>query len=1706
MEAHCDYWYLEHVSTGKKLILQSGENSVGRHSCCKFVLKDYNFLSRQHAKFIVDQDNNVCLEQLNALNGIFINESKLVANTQRLNSDDIIGLGVEVESSDAVVPPNYAIFQLKLMSSNDEDIVLISDDEVDDGTVPNDYNIDAVKQEGDEINNAANKPDNEKSADASPNPNRVIHLPKLPEVKQEILSQASKDIENIFGEADEEFLESVYQINPYVYKQLNNKNVVTTGEKIYNGDIIELLEKAANPEISLPENGDTPEQPPEYANLPKTPPPPLIGASIIVDDNDDDYDENMALSLREMKDEMAEIGELIDEAQEDEIQDDDDFQPQASWIKTEIATQINEDEIILIEDEDDELQSKVADWSSKLLSQNILSQVYPLDEEDQCDAESQAEQLFNDTNRDANNDNGNQLSELSIFMRHRLKAIRIDSSSSEDESEAICPAEKTTLQNSMLHSVKSIDILQSQQNDCDDLIAKDAHKKSEAERSDIACNKQPESPSTLKKPQKKSTLRKRNKSVSERSEIEELPVEADEPATELESSAKKRSPLLQNISKSCHFESPLSSPTRVQSSPKEDQNKTKKMSTEATPTKCSSRLQNRSKSCYMERPTLSVTKQQEKTTKDSKKAKEIPPEKMFVPEPAISPKKSKSKSSYKESPSTASTITIKDKNKQPPVEATEFVTLPEPAKALSPRLLNRSKSCYMERAISSPERSEQSTNKTPHSKSISQRSTDKSSTGTSSNDEHSRKPMVIAAPHLPKCRGKLRGVSAVSKEIKRKIQVLDRQRSDDYMAQMKKKWYQKSKDRKRECKQIKEKRREELKKLAAIPKSDAKAAASDGRKRKQTSVPTPGNCNRGEFLTKEVQPPISKKSKLDKTPAMPTKPKPVRRATIESFSQQLNAADLIKSPPTHFSRLPERKDAQKARNQRTCNRVTFADMDRQFEMRQKLNKLAKRVRFNDTPQIRIIERIGNIKVGNKKDTKKLTLSTYKERREWAHAHGKLDNFRDLIMGDILSWANQWLTLRSADAVAESDVLIPIPDEFKSFKQYRDTIIPLMKVELLATIERDYEISTDRFEVHLKSFSQDNTRNRPRFVLFTTYNQRIVKKFDLYTIYCHKNRKKTFANVVNTQRISGDHYELHFEILQEDITMEMLSGIKTLTVRPIVDNIRVEMGTFNAIYLLSRSPLAQRILQPSENVVSYDNKLIPHAAYKGYNKLNKRQIDICQRTWHRLVDDSTPSITLIQGPPGTGKSVIISNLTLQCIYGSSNIMLDRKILICAHSNAAVDNITYYLKRAHHAMCNYRFDVLRFGLFEKMNPNVQDISLNHYLKQKRDEKRNRLTADNILSLTNQQNELKMEIAELKKSSTKMNYMQQQLTAKERQLRLITEQLNPPLTPREEHRFSTERVERANIVCTTLSSCVKLANFIDYFDICIIDEATQCTEPFTLLPLRFGVRGLVLVGDTQQLPATVLSQKAIDFGLGNSMFARIQRNLQLQLERKRVNQVVHTKIFRLSTQYRMHPDICQWPNSYFYDNQLTNADCTAYLISPFIPYCVINLSYTQDTNDVSSRSISNDEEAHFVAKLLVEMNKHMPAERYKYGLITPYSNHCYTLSQVIPSTMKITPQTVDAYQGQERDIIILSNARTRGVGFLTNYQRLNVAITRPKRCLVICGNFDDLQSVQIWRHLLDDARSRNIYFDVKRSDVEDLNRCLISKMLVPPLEIPS
>ncbi|XP_052845078.1 uncharacterized protein LOC128257881 isoform X2 [Drosophila gunungcola] len=1623
-------WYLQHVTTGSRHILHKGDNLVGRHSRCRIVLAGkYEYVSREHAKIIVS-DERVVVQSLNALNGIFINDGKLGGKINRLAvaEGSVISLGVTgIPIAD--VTGVHAIFTLKKMKPTVEEIVLTSDD---DDTQP----LPAVKSSScnqptefnlkQQIPSFAPKQDISSQEEEELPSSSGLHLPKITEVKQEMVKKTTEDIVNIFGEADEAILDYVMEKNPYVYNRLNNKPVgaATPSTKIHDGDHIVLDSDA--------EKGQMPEGQGKQEVLP----------------DEEEYDERFALSqavLKEMKAEMA-----FSNGEENFLDGIDDMALGSP------SSQASEDIVVISDSDDHELYDKVADWS-KLLSQKVvpdvieMSQTYPLAEEDS---------------------NSNSDSDLDRTPdKHPRRALRMPSSSEDESSDEVAAINKkrkrgrseiriindhivrqdSTTPDSqssknfkvLVRNIKSIDHVSS--------TASDEQPFEEVKAKLKTCLKTP--PKVLvddedkKAETKKSSIPMRRKSVAFRDEVAEFSAAKPSTSREIKDSLKDKAVApkrqLRSRSKSCYiempndFKEPLTKKGKGKEVVEENLRELRSNCVIVTPKKCDETMDN-------SRQVLVVTLHS--------------PTKLDVP-------------------------LIPEKH--------------TPSKKSS-RLLNRSKSCSMDRSLAT----ETDDSNKKMSRELSPTKSNASGRVKNLNEARlTRGPSVIEAPSLTKHRGKSRGSNNMDKDMQR---VMERQRSLDYQTEMKAKWLQKPKDKKREDEKVREQRREALKKLAEKPEDNDNRSKSSKRKQ-ATSVPTKHNSNRGEFLTRGVDGPPAKVAKKDNN-AMPPpkKPIPKRRQTIETFSQQLQAADkAVLYPQPLCPRVAERKAAEQARNQRTCNKVTFAEMEqyqRRHEDLTKLQKKLRKVHFSDVIDVRYIESVpgANAPVKNRKESIKLFLSSYRDRREWVLKNNKPKNDIRHHSRSILRWANQWLKLGSVDAVANQDVLLPIPHEFDNFRQYRDTFVPLMKLELLTTIERDYKINCiNTFSASLETVSsQDNC-----YRLVTRVSSKPVGRYVLCTLSSGSQLDATFANLIEIKCVGGKVFDLTFDILQQDITEEQINSVKQLTVCPVVDSLRVELGALSAVHQLSRSPLCRRIMKPTQTVNEVSLPKQPFT-FKGFSRMNEHQESICIRTYQRVIDDLQPSLTLIQGPPGTGKSKVISELCLQILYGNAARMLDRKILICAHSNTAVDHIVGLLGGVLRVMNHDRFHLLRYGMHEKMSHYSRAYSLEEHFKTAKLQKLQRLSPENTEILKQQHTDLKAEIQKLRqKPNLMVTYLHQQLQQKERQLQLIAEQLNPPLTQREEFDISKTCVDKANIVCTTLSSCVKLANYVEFFDICIIDEATQCTEPWTLLPMRFGLTHLVLVGDTQQLPAVVLSKKAIDFGLSNSMFDRIQRSLQQQLDKPGGNQFVHTKLFKLSMQYRMHPEICRWPNKYFYEDQLVNAECTGRFAAPLIPYCVINLSYTQDSSGAQTKSISNDEEARFVAKLLTEMDKHMPSKRYSYGLISPYQNQCYALGQVIPSHINVTPLTVDSYQGLERDVIIISNARTRGCGFLANYHRLNVALTRPRRCLVICGNFDDLKSVDMWRQLLDDARRRRVYFDLKREHIDDLQSSLIDKMMVKP-----
>jgi senataxin len=303
----------------------------------------------------------------------------------------------------------------------------------------------------------------------------------------------------------------------------------------------------------------------------------------------------------------------------------------------------------------------------------------------------------------------------------------------------------------------------------------------------------------------------------------------------------------------------------------------------------------------------------------------------------------------------------------------------------------------------------------------------------------------------------------------------------------------------------------------------------------------------------------------------------------------------------------------------------------------------------------------------------------------------------------------------------------------------------------------------------------------------------------------------------------------------------------------------------------------------------------------------------------------------------------------------------------------------------------------------------------------------------------------------------------------------------------------MNQASIVCGTLNSTAlaQVKQSIE-FQTCVVDEAAQAVELSTLIPLQLGVKQLVLVGDPQQLPATVIGKRELVGNYERSLFERLEH----------CGLPVHT----LDVQYRMHPAISVFPRNQFYQGVLKDADSVAH-ISPIFsrppynlnPFVFVDVLAGRDVKSQQSLSRSNSEEAAVCVSLyfaLLRMSQEQGLGlNGSVGIISPYAEQVKLLKQTFEAAGvrvsghldDIEIATVDSFQGKEKDIIILSTVRgcpeSNSVGFLADVRRMNVALTRAKQGLFVVGKTQTLQTNQIWNSLIKHARqTRNSYVQVR------------------------
>lgn len=286
----------------------------------------------------------------------------------------------------------------------------------------------------------------------------------------------------------------------------------------------------------------------------------------------------------------------------------------------------------------------------------------------------------------------------------------------------------------------------------------------------------------------------------------------------------------------------------------------------------------------------------------------------------------------------------------------------------------------------------------------------------------------------------------------------------------------------------------------------------------------------------------------------------------------------------------------------------------------------------------------------------------------------------------------------------------------------------------------------------------------------------------------------------------------------------------------------------------------------------------------------------------------------------------------------------------------------------------------------------------------------------------------------------------------------------------------LKRAEVICATCIGSGGDALDRMRFHTVLIDECTQASESSTLVPIACGCQQLILVGDQCQLPPTVLSQYAQRKHLGESLFHRL------------VQQGVVPRL--LDTQYRMHPYICEFASAAFYNSRLrtgishTDRQPMEGFAWPVrsIPVCFIPVDKSIETKE--GTSYINPAEAEKVISVLNQLQIGIQVNVENAGVVTPYIGQVNYIKRILRDRpacgayKNIEVSSVDGFQGREKDAIIFSAVRANKlgkVGFLDDWRRLNVMLTRAKRAMIVIGNRPTLSYDFLWKHWLAWAASR-------------------------------
>ncbi|XP_066852558.1 5'-3' DNA helicase ZGRF1-like isoform X4 [Anser cygnoides] len=405
------------------------------------------------------------------------------------------------------------------------------------------------------------------------------------------------------------------------------------------------------------------------------------------------------------------------------------------------------------------------------------------------------------------------------------------------------------------------------------------------------------------------------------------------------------------------------------------------------------------------------------------------------------------------------------------------------------------------------------------------------------------------------------------------------------------------------------------------------------------------------------------------------------------------------------------------------------------------------------------------------------------------------------------------------------------------------------------------------------------------------------------------------------------------------------------------------------------------------------------------------------------------ITIIRGVFGAGKSYLLSVVILFLVQLFESSEAEEgprpapwKLLIASSTNVAVDRILL-------GLLDLGFeDFIRVGSIRKITKAILPYSLH-------------------AGSGNENEQLKELLALLKEDLTPVEkiYVRKSI---------------------EQHKLGTNKtiLQQVKVVGATCAACPFPCLNNLKFPVVMLDECSQMTEPASLLPIaRFQCEKLVLVGDPKQLPPTIQGSESVhEKGLEQTLFDRLC--------------LMGHKTIPLRTQYRCHPAISAIANELFYEGNLIDG-VSEKERSPLLDWLPTLCFYSANGMEQTEKdnSFYNMAEAHFTVKLIQSLTA-SGIEGSVIGVITLYKSQMCKIQNLLNSVHSeafeikaVQVSTVDAFQGAEKEIIVLSCVRTRQMGFIDSEKRMNVALTRAKRHLLIVGNLACLSKNRLWGRVI-------------------------------------